>query len=323
MEKVLVTGGSGFIGTNLVQYFLDLEMKVLNYDIEPPRNVLHAECWHRADILDKTVLVNLVREFDPDYIFHLAARTDLNGDHIEDYPANIEGVSNMVEAAKGAPSLKRVVFASSMLVCKLGYQPATDTDYMPSTPYGESKVAGEKIVRTEAGSAFAWLIVRPTSIWGPWFDVPYKKFFTAVRKGYYFHPRGLEVMRSYGFVLNATYELAKLASCSREAVPSKTFYLADYVPIELKTWGEMIQKAFNSRRITDVPIAVFSVAAGIGDFLKRLGYSDPPMSSFRFSNMRTNAVFEMEEMKSLCGELPYSTNEGVQLTVDWMKQHST
>jgi nucleoside-diphosphate-sugar epimerase len=322
MDKVFITGGSGFIGTNLVQYFLDRDMTVLNYDIRPPRNKLHADYWYRADILDRNALLKVVQDFNPDYIFHMAARTDLGGVHIDDYAANIQGVSNVVEAAKGVTDLKRVVFTSSMLVCKLGYQPSNELDYMPSTLYGESKVAGEKIVREEAGDAFTWLIVRPTSIWGPWFDVPYKKFFTAVMKGYYFHPKGLKVMRSYGFVLNAIHELAMLATCSKEMVHSRAFYLADYVPIELRTWGELIQKAFNSRTITDVPVAVFVVAARLGDILKRLGYSDPPMSTFRFSNMRTNAVFEMEGVKKLCGELPYSTSEGVELTVDWMKQHS-
>ncbi len=322
MERVFITGGSGFIGTNLVQYYLDHDVEVMNYDICPPRNVLHADYWHRADILDGSALLKAVQDFNPDYVFHLAARTDLDGKNIEDYAANTRGVSNLVGAAKGVSNLKRVVFASSMLVCKLGYQPTNDTDYMPSTFYGESKVAGEVIVREEIGDAFEWLIVRPTSIWGPWFDVPYKKFFTAVVKGYYFHPKNLKVMRSYGFVLNAVHELAKLASCSKEMVRSKTFYLADYVPIELKAWGEMIQKASNSRKIREIPVAIFIVAAGLGDILKRLGYAEPPMSTFRFNNMRTNAIFDMDGVKQLCGELPFSTREGVESTVDWMKQHN-
>lgn len=322
MEKIIITGGSGFIGTNLVQYFLDHDVKVLNYDIASPRNKLHINYWHHADILDKEALIKTVQEFNPDYIFHLAARTDLDGDCIEDYAANIQGVSNLIEAAKRASDLKRVIFASSMLVCKIGYQPKNEFDYLPSTPYGESKVIGEKIVRKEGGDAFPWLIVRPTSIWGPWFDVPYKNYFTVVMRGHYFHPKGLKVTRSYGFVLNAVHELIKLATCSEEIVRSKTFYLADYDPIELKAWGVMIQEASNSRKITEVPIAAFVVAAKLGDLLKRLGYSNPPMTTFRFNNMRTNAVHNMDEVKLLCGDLPYTTKAGVECTVDWMRKQN-
>jgi nucleoside-diphosphate-sugar epimerase len=320
LEKIIITGGSGFIGTNLVQYYLDRDIKVLNYDIKSPRNKSHIKYWQRADILDIETLSKVIQEFNPDYIFHLAARTDLDGNCIEDYAANTQGVSNLVEAAKCASDLKRVIFASSMLVCELGYQPVNELDYFPSTPYGESKVEGEKIVRSEAGDTYSWLIVRPTSIWGPWFDVPYKSFFTAVMKGHYFHPKGLEVKRSYGFVLNAVSELIKLASCREELVHSKTFYLADYEPIELKSWGVMIQQALNSREIKEVPVAAFILAAKIGDLLKKMGYTSPPMTTFRFNNMRTNAVFDMNEVKALCGDLPYSVREGVEHTVAWMKQ---
>ena len=320
MEKIIITGGSGFIGTNLVQYFLDRDVKVLNYDIRSPRNKLHNKNWHRGDILDREALVIAVQDFNPDHIFHLAARTDLDGDCVGDYAANTQGVSNLLEAAKGASDLKRVIFTSSMLVCDLGYQPINEVDYLPSTPYGESKVEGERIVRSEAAGTYSWLIVRPTSIWGPWFDVPYKNFFTAVLKGHYFHPKGLEVNRSYGFVLNTVHELIELASCRKELVHTKTFYLADYQPIELKSWGVMIQQASNSREIADVPIAAFVVAAKLGDFLKRLGYSNPPMTTFRLNNMRTNSTFKMDEVKLLCGDLPYTTKKGVECTSDWMQK---
>ena len=319
MEKIFITGGSGFIGTNLVQYYVDRGVNVLNYDIKSPRNKLHDKYWHYADILDREALSKAVDEFNPDYIFHLAARTDLDGKCVEDYAANTQGVFSMVEAAKRARNLQRVIFASSMYVCKPGYQPKNEYDYLPSTPYGESKIIGEKIVREDAGDAFPWLIVRPTSIWGPWFDVPYKNYFTAVMKGYYFHPKGLKVIRSYGFVLNAVHLLAKLASCSREMAHSKTFYLADYDPIDLKTWGVMIQEASNSRKITEAPNVAFIVAAKLGDFLQRLGYSNPPMTTFRFNNMRTNVVFNIDEVKTLCGDLPFTTRQGVECTVDWMQ----
>ena len=152
--------------------------------------------------------------------------------------------------------------------------------------------------------------------------MPYKNFFTAVMKGHYFHPKGLEVKRSYGFVLNAVHELIKFASCQKELVHSKTFYLADYEPIELKSWGVMIQKAFNSREIKDLPVTVFVIAAKIGDVLKNMGFSNPPMTTFRLTNMQTDAVFNMKEVQELCGDLPYSVSSGVKDTVNWMKQHS-
>ena len=67
----------------------------------------------------------------------------------------------------GLNELKKIIIASSMLVCELGYSPKNFNDYKPNTLYGESKVLTEKIVKKFKNS---WTIVRPTSIWGPWFE---------------------------------------------------------------------------------------------------------------------------------------------------------
>jgi len=61
-------------------------------------------------------------------------------------------------------------------------------------------------------------------------------------------------------------------------VHPKTFYLTDFVPNSFNAWG----------------CAIFVLAAGFGEIINRLAYSNPPMSSFRVNNMRTNAVFEID-----------------------------
>ena len=96
-----------------------------------------------------------------------------------------------------------MVFASSALVCRAGYRPTGETDYCPTTPYGESKVEMEILVRESTLIPCPWAMVRPTSIWGPRFGVPYKNFFSTVASGYYFHPGRHDVRRSFGYVGNA------------------------------------------------------------------------------------------------------------------------
>ncbi len=319
--RVLITGGSGFIGTNLVQYYRNIGADVMNIDIASPRNDQDKHLWSKQDILDDKGLVKQVHQFDPQLVFHLAARTDLNGKHLNDYDANTTGVENIINAVKNLPNLERVIFASSMLVCKLGYMPESDTDYKPTNPYGESKVAGERIVRDKAAEQFDWVIVRPTSIWGPWFDVPYKNFFDAVRKGLYFHPRGKKIQRSYGFVLNAVYELSKLASKDSNNISGETFYLADYEPLSLLSWGRMIQEQSGNRKIREVPLILLQAGASVGEILKLLGYSNPPLSYSRLNNLLTNAVYDLSTTKKVCGKLPYSASDGVKLTMEWIQIH--
>src|SRR5690606_1711409 len=94
---------------------------VVNLDIKPPRNPDHASLWRKGDILNMADLESAFEEVRPDYVFHLAARTDLEGSSIADYIANTDGVANMIAAAKGYGACRKVVFASSMLVCRIGY----------------------------------------------------------------------------------------------------------------------------------------------------------------------------------------------------------
>ena len=322
MARILVTGGSGFIGTNLVEIFLNRADEVLNLDIKQPRNPALVDTAKKVDILDAKQLKEAVRSFHPEYIFHLAARTDLDGESIDDYKANTIGVRNLIEAASCVASIRRVVFASSMYVCRLGYIPRHDSDYCPNTYYGESKVLGERIVRELAGNSFVWVIVRPTSIWGPWFDVPYKGFFAAVKKGLYFHPRGHKVKRSYGFVLNVVSQLAGLISRQVEAqqVHAKMFYLADYQPVDVKQWADTIAVAFGKSKTHEAPLFLMRLIAAGGDLFKRLGARNPPLTSVRLNNLLTSAVVDMNLVRSLCGESPYTLEAGVRITVEWMRR---
>lgn len=320
--RIVVTGGSGFIGTNLIAHFLGIRVDVINIDVAPPRNTEHAPYWQKVDLLDAKLLRDVIRGYSPDLILHMGARTDLDGRGLCDYSANTHGVQNLVDAIEGMKSLRRIVFASSRLVCRIGYQPSSDQDYSPTTPYGESKVVGEQIVR---GSAHripcSWVIVRPTSIWGPWFGVPYKTFFLSIAKGRYFHPGHAEIAKSFGFVGNTVYELQHLLEAEAESVNEKTFYLADYPPIEVAKMANSIQHELGVAPVRTMPIAILRGAAWMGDALKSIGWRNPPLTTFRLNNLLTPMVHDLEPLRNIVGELPYSMEEGVRLTSGWLISH--
>lgn len=318
MAKILITGGSGFIGTNLVEYYLSHGSQVLNLDIMAPQNRQHHAVWQKVDITLAEETRRIIQSYDPEYCFHLAARTDLNGRTIDDYSANTVGVRNVIEALAGCKSLKLVVFASSMLVCKIGYVPSHENDYCPTTPYGESKVIGEHLVRNLASGRMAWVAVRPTSIWGPWFSTPYKDFFTSIRNGVYAHPRGVRIRRSYGFVLNAVFQLDQLRLYYGGELVGRTIYLADYTPVELYGWGLLIQQRMQARRILELPMTLFLFSAWMGDVLKYCGIRSFPLTSFRLRNILTETIHDTTPLFRLTGSLPFTTEEGVQITCDWL-----
>lgn len=318
--NVIVTGGSGFIGTNLVQYLLDKpDINVSNIDINPPRNNEHFSNWISCDICDYESLEKIFSELRPSIVVHLAARTDLNGRSIQEYSANTDGVINVIKCCNLFKEVKRVIFASSMLVCRLGHIPFGDDDYCPTTLYGESKVIGEKSVKSGVCNDLEWIIVRPTSLWGPWFDKPYKSFFDIVRAGYFMFPYGYKTERSYGFIGNSVDQLSCLMFTENISALRRVFYLADHIPIEISDWANQIITVSNKGRIFRPYWWILKIIALIGDALEFLGIKNLPMTSFRLNNMLTSAVYDTTDLRIICGDQRYSIRQGIEKTIRWIE----
>ncbi len=318
-KKILITGGSGFIGTNLVESCVKAGATVINLDSSAPRNIAHEKFWRKVDLLDLSELEKTIRAFDPEYIYHMAARTDLDGKSLDSYAANTIGVSNLIRSASGLSNLRRIIFASSRLVCKIDYQPKDEFDCCPTTFYGESKVVGENIVRESKAIPCSWIIVRPTSIWGPWFDIPYKTFFLTIARGHYVHPGNRTIEKSFGFIGNSVYQLQKLMSAPADKVNGKTFFLEDYPPINVREMAEFICETMGVATIRTAPLAALKIGAMVGDILKLTGWKNPPLTSFRLNNLLTNMVYDSAELEALVGELPYTMRQGIAETVEWMR----
>lgn len=316
--RVLVTGGSGFIGTNLITTLLHDGAKVLNLDIVEPRIPSHRGCWENVNILDHARFSSRWAEFNPTHVYHLAATTDLNGKEQNYYATNIEGVRNVANLLISDPNVTRCVFASSRLVCDISYYPENDTDYYPTTTYGESKVRGEKIVRETLGNDARWFLVRPTSIWGPWFEEPYRNFFEAIRKNLYMHPKGKKILKSYGYVGNVIFQLNKLMCADEDRVSHRTFYLMDYPPLDLAVWASKIQCGLLSKPIKTIPVPALRLLGRLGDVLKTVGIHKFPLTTFRVNNLLTNMVYKDSRLEELCGTLPYTLDSAVENTLAWM-----
>jgi len=319
--RVLVTGGSGFIGTNYIELLLrDDKTEFINVDNKPPRNVAHQEFWRRCDILDLSRLEKVIKDFEPTHVVHLAAKTGLDEKLLSDFAANIDGVENLIRILKEVPSLVRVIFTSSLLVCKMGYVPKSDSEYKPTTLYGQSKVSGEQIVCSAKDLPYAWTIIRPISVWGPYAEEPYRNFFQSVGRNWYFHIGSGHYKRSMGYVENMVFQIQQLLLASVEKVDRKVFYLGDSPPIDLYEFANEIQVALGTRKISNLPLWVVKLAAKSGDILKAAGWKKFPLTSFRLSNIRTEYMFDLQPIIDIVGPLPYDFKNGIRRTIQYMRQ---
>jgi len=154
--KVLVTGGSGFIGSHVVEKLLDRGIKVRIYDLLYPEFLenLPEEKRKMVDYYQGSLLEDEKIKFASggiDVIFHLAAVANVN-DVVKDpkyaEKINVQGTFNVLEAAREIESVKRVVFASTVWMYQDTEQvggPLTESSPLtfPSHFYTATKFAGE------------------------------------------------------------------------------------------------------------------------------------------------------------------------------------
>lgn len=167
--KALVTGGAGFIGSHIVDLFLEDGHTVwVADDLSTGRweNVNERATFARGDITNFEYLWGMARNLAPDVIIHQAAQASLLrsvDDPILDAEINIIGTLNVIQVARNFGA--RVVMASTSAVYpnEWGSYEETLAPY-PTRPYGIAKCAAEMYLRS-AGISYA--VLRYGNVYGP------------------------------------------------------------------------------------------------------------------------------------------------------------
>ncbi len=203
-KKILVTGGAGFIGSNMcARLLVENEVYAIdnfqNVDNRHVKLLSASERFHftRADITDYSTLDPLAKNGPYDTVIHLAANSDVRGgsvDPLTDLRVNVQGTYNVLEFCRKTDS-RNLIFASSSTVFGEAAVLPTPEDYgplMPISTYGASKLAGEGFISAFShyygirGTVFRFAnIVGRNSTHGVIFD-----FIMKLRK----NPRDLEVL---------------------------------------------------------------------------------------------------------------------------------
>ena len=164
-----------------------------------------------------------------------------------------------------------------------------------------------------------WTIIRPTNIWGPWHPRYPHEFWRVIAQRKYLHPGRKKVYRSYGYVGNVVWQMMRILASPSSAVSGKVFYVGDR-PIDLLEWVNGFSVRQTGREVTIVPRYVVKSLGVIGDACKAINVRFPITTS-RYMSMTTDNAADMEKTFSALGEPPYSLEQGIIETVQWMKEH--
>ena len=147
--NILVTGGAGFIGSNLVDRLIEQGHAVTCLDINPHGYWNESAKNYIGDICNHTLVYDLMKDID--YVFHLAADVRIQDailNPIHCYETNVLGTVNLLEAARNN-NVKNFVFSSTSAVYKCDHMVQGEDSKLLVTlnPYASSKYSGENLCR--------------------------------------------------------------------------------------------------------------------------------------------------------------------------------
>lgn len=313
--RILVTGGSGFIGTNLIDELLERKIEFINLDVNPPRKPIHRPYWKECDILDFDMTMSNFDNFQPTHVVHLAARTDTLSSNIDDYKVNTEGTNNLLLCVQATQNVERVMITSSQFAFAPPGIPPDDEEFNPIGAYGMSKALSERATRS-ADLDCVWTIIRPTNIWGPWHPRYPHEFWLVLKEGYYLHPGGKPTIRSYGYVKNIVYQMLMILEAVPSVVNGKVYYVGD-PPIPLFDWANGFSLAIAGKPVKIIPRPLLKTISAVGSLLNYLGLRFP-ISLSRYRSMTEDYYSPVDITIRQFGVPPYSLRDGITETVNWL-----
>ena len=307
--NILVTGGSGFIGTNLVTDLLKEEHNVTIYDKQ--KSETYPDICIVADVRDKEKLTRSMAGIDA--VYHLAAehRDDVHPAALY-YDVNVGGAENTVFALK-KNNIKRLIFTSTVAVYGLNSgEPVENRPVTPFNDYGKSKYEAETIFNkwSDSNHTHCLITVRPTVIFGEKNRGNVYNLLHQLSSGKFIKVgKGIN-RKSMGYVLNLTRFLVNLI----ESAPGQFIY--NYADKPDLSMNELIEIFYNTlgknHRINfKIPYAL-GLMGGYGfDILAKITGKTYPISSIRIKKFCADTVINTDKLQQTGFVPSYTLAEGL------------
>jgi 3beta-hydroxy-delta5-steroid dehydrogenase/steroid delta-isomerase len=325
LRRVLVTGGSGFVGANLVTELLDRGHWVRSYDRAPSPLPEHPRLETvRGEITDTESVAAAVNGIDT--IIHTAALIELMGGRSvtdeyreRSFAVNVGGTQNLVRAAQNA-GVKRFVYTSSNSVVIGGKAISGGDETLPYTTrfadlYTETKVAAEKFVLSQNGvGGLLTCAIRPSGIWGRGDRTMFRKVFESVVAGHAKALIGSHKARLdnsnvhnlvHGFILAAEHLV------EGGSAPGQAYFINDDDPVNMFEFARPVVEACGQHwprfRVSG---RLVHAAMSVWQWLHfKFGLPQPPLEPLAVERLYLDNYFSVAKARRDLGYEPLYTTE--------------
>jgi GlcNAc-P-P-Und epimerase len=316
--NLLVTGGSGFLGRYFHRALLDAGHSVTILDLVSPEWDPETARVIVGDVRDPSAVREALRGAQA--ILHLAAAHHDFGIAPETYFSVNEQGAAVLSAAAEEQDIRSICFFSTVAVYGSTPEPRhEDAETRPVSPYGQSKLAAELVLRhwAEKRGGRRCLVIRPTVVFGPRNFANMYSLVRQVDSGFFFRVSGGRNVKSLSYVENVV--AAALFLWNRpEAAPFEIFNYVDKPDLDTRSLLAGIYHSLGRelpRWWIPEPIAVG--ASWPLDFAARLTGRNLRISTARIRKMCTQTRFEAEKVRKAGFEPSVPLSEGIVRTVDW------
>lgn len=174
-EKILITGGSGFVGTNIISKLSTDTYDIYSLDIEEPKKIIEKIKYINMDIRSEDIQ-SLLKKINPEIIVHLAAQASVaisSRNPLLDNDINLKGSLNLFLNTINSSLNKFIFFSTGGAIYgeEIGKKFNENDLPRPLSPYGISKFNFENYLNyfsSKRISKSEITILRPGNIYGPW-----------------------------------------------------------------------------------------------------------------------------------------------------------